>query len=234
MMKWLRVLAVSLLVGVMSPVAGQSTKAPIPEGRADFTQILTKGAELLKARRPAEAIPYFDRVIAGFREKYKGQRVFCSRTQAETLHYLTQAAQERKTTKVVSNDWAYAHYMKAYALIELRRMPEAKEELVFALILSPQNSQFLSELGHVYQTEKNWRKSLQYFQRAEEAAKHYSPETRKAIERARAMRGIAYNYIEMGKWDEAEAIYRRCLEMDPGDKVAANQLEYIKVKRGKQ
>ena len=234
MRKWLRFLAVSLLVGMMSPVAGQSARAPFPEGKADFTQILTQGAELLKARRPAEAIPYFDRVIAGFREKYKGQRVFCSRTQAETLHYLMQASQERKTTKVVSNDWAYAHYMKAYALIELRRMPEAKEELVFALILSPQNSQFLSELGHVYQTERNWKKSLHYFERAQEAARHYSPEKRKASEQARAMRGIAYNYIEMGKWDEAEAMYKRCLEMDPGDKVAASQLEYIKLKRDKQ
>ena len=60
--------------------------------------------------------------------------------------------------------------MKAYALQDLGRIAEAKSAIKLALELSPWNSQYLSELGSIYQHEKNWPKAKETFEKAEEHA----------------------------------------------------------------
>ena len=140
----------------------------------------------------------------------------------------------QRVPKVVSENWAYAYYLKAYSLLELGRISEAKETLARALELSPRNSQFLSEFGHIYQLEKNWPKALEMFQASEAAAREFSPPELKATEHSRALRGLGYVHIELGQLDEAEKIYQQCLEIDKTDERAAHQLQYISNLRAKQ
>jgi Flp pilus assembly protein TadD len=47
------------------------------------------------------------------------------------------------------------------------------------------------------------------------------------VERGRAWRGLGYNLVEEGKLDEAEAMYRKCLELDPDDAKSQGELRSI-------
>lgn len=51
---------------------------------------------------------------------------------------------------------------------------------------------------------------------------------------ARAWRGIGFVYIETGKLDEAEELYKKCLELNAEDKMAKAELAYIENLREKQ
>lgn len=75
--------------------------------------------------------------------------------------YLLKAGNTKTSAKVVSANWAYAYYLKAYSLLKLGRISEAKSLLERATALSPRNSQFPSEIGNIYQRERNWPKALE-------------------------------------------------------------------------
>src|SRR4029079_18373223 len=127
--------------------------------------------------------------------------------------YALQAASAGKSkAEVISGNWGYAYYLKGYVLIELQRVGEAKGALQRAAALAPQNAQFLSELAHVFEAEKDWTQALQLYQRAEAAAKEFSPSNSKNGELSRARRGQGYVLVELKRWDEAEQRYRQCLE----------------------
>lgn len=101
------------------------------------------------------------------------------------------------------------------------------------MAFSPNNSQYLSELGYIYQVEKNWPKSLDLFQKAEEAANSFSSPENKQDDLGHARRGQGYVFVEMGQLDKAEERYRECLKANPKDDKAAAELGYIRELRGK-
>lgn len=148
--------------------------------------------------------------------------------------YLAEAAKEQKNTTVLSANWAYAYFLKAYALQELGRLPEAKVLLERAISLSPRNAQFLSELGSIFQREKNWPKALQTYKTAESSAREFSPPNTKDVELAAAWRGIAYILVEQNQLDDAEKLYRQCLELNKNDAKASNELRYVLGLKAKQ
>jgi tetratricopeptide (TPR) repeat protein len=225
----------AVLVFAVSTLGWAAEEAPASIDEAGFSQLLEAGTQLVMSGRPAEAIPDFDKIIAGYEAYYreKDTQYYCARWQQETLIYLLEAANKKVSAKVVSSNWAYAYYMKAYSLVELERIAEAKEMLNRAVALSPHNSQFLAELGNIYQREKNWPKALETFQAAESAARDFSPPDLKNSELSRAWRGIGYVYVEQNRLDEAEQVYLQCLELDASDSKAVNELRYIQDLRAK-
>ncbi len=233
----------ALMLAQAGPVWGQQppqssgTTIYLPAQRAasaedaQLAKILEDGANLVKAKRPFEAIPLFDRVAAAYEAKYKDKSVdyFCARSSVEELYYLAQAAASarKRNAMVVSPNWADAYYLKGYALMELNRVAEAKVQLQRATSLAPQNAQFLSEYGHVLQVQRDWAAAHASFKSAEQAAREFSPEAVRNSDLGRAWRGMAYSLIEMKRLDEAEALYRKCLELDKNDASAAHELRYI-------
>ncbi len=204
---------------------------------AKAAQSIADGVRLLRSGKPNEAIPIFSQLAADYEIRFNdgNTRYFSARNQVETLLYLATAANEKTgNASVVTPNWAYSYYLTAYALAELGRIPEAKASLDRALKLSPRNSQFLSELGNLYQREKNWQSALQAFQRAESAARETSPEHARNLELSRAWRGIGYVYVEQGRLDDAERIYRQCLELNRNDTAASKELLYVQALRDKQ
>ncbi len=149
----------------------------------------------------------------------------------ESLAYLLESASKKEATIAIGPEWATAFFMKAYALIDLRRLPEARTNLTRAVELSPNNSQFLSELAHLFQIDKNVTESQRLFVHAEECARTFSPDEAKVGERTRALRGQGYNLVEMGRLDEAESKYRECLKLDHKDRAALDELKYLKSRK---
>ena len=229
---------VALLVVVCGAAWAQApSTTPTPED-AKASQLLTEGLQLARAKRPAEAVPYFDQVIALYesRLKDKNVRYYSARSPAETLFYALESAtgaNNKTGAVVVSANWSYAHYLKGYALLDLGRVVEAKTQLQRAVALAPQNAQILGELGHIHQLEKNWKSALETFQRAESAAREFSPEQVRNAELARAWRGMGYVLVELGRLDEAEAMYRKCLALDRNDAMAQRELTYVLSQKAK-
>lgn len=229
------ILLVSIIL-VTSHAWCQSESPESPADEAIQLQLLSDGRKLLDARKPAEAITEcFDKVIINFKTKYGDhkEQIYCARTKTETLMYLLMASNEKRNARAISAVWSDAYFMKGYALIDLGRISEAKNYIEQALILSPNNSEYLSELGHIYQIEKNWPKSLETFKAAEDAASSFSPEENKKFELGRARRGLGYVFVEMGQLDQAEEKYRQCIEVDSADGKAKAELEYIRELKSK-
>lgn len=216
-------LSVSVSRGLELQHQGQSENA-----RA--AALLADGQRLLAQKNVTGSMPYFDKVIAIYQAKHANKNVkyLSARDSAESLYYLLQAAADdsRRKTVVTSSNWSEAHYLKAYALIELGRHAEAATELDRAVTLSPQNSLYLSERGALYQMEKNWAQALKSFELAVSAAE-FSPSRKKNAELGRAWRGLAYTYVELEQIDDAEAVLQKCIELDPNDQKARKELDYI-------
>jgi tetratricopeptide (TPR) repeat protein len=229
-----RLALAGLLVLAASPSWSQGGAVPQTPNDVEAGKALAEGVRLIQAGKAAEALTIFTRVAADYDSKYNDpkQTYFSARMPAESLLYLTQmAGQGGKGGTVVAASWGYAHYLKGYALIELRRIPEAKVALSRAVALSPQNAQFLGELGHISEVEKNWPQALELYQRAESAAKGVSPPDAKNAELSRAWRGQGYVLIELKRWDEAEQRYRQCLALNKDDTKAQQELIYIQRQR---
>ena len=206
---------------------------------------ITAGDRLLSERQPEQAIrEAFDPLIADYEAKYASDETtyYSARTSAEGLAYMLRAATEHdrsgkgKDAILLDHLWAYGYYGKAYALIELSRPDEAMAALDKALQLAPYNPQFLSERGHVYQIRKKWPEMLESNLSAEEFAQLASPEDRRDIEHARALRGQGFALIELDRLQEAEDRFLKSLQLDPASLIARDELTYIeqlkKKKRG--
>ena len=218
----------ALLVGVAAASAVDPDKDP------QNANLLQDARSLIESNKPETAIEQCDKVITAFKARYESgkQKIYCARTSAESLGYLMKAAGDKTNAIVLSSTWANAYFMKAYALQDLHHIAEANASVKLALELSPFNSQYLSELGEIYQIEKNWPEAKQQFESAEDNAK-LSPKEAQATELGRARRGLAYVFVELGQLDEAEKKYQQCLAADPNDRRAKKELEYVRGLRAK-
>ncbi|QWQ12037.1 tetratricopeptide repeat protein [Ralstonia pseudosolanacearum] len=228
-----KLLAVALLAASLSCWA-QATGQP-SEREANVDRLLKEGIQLARSGRQAEAVDDFDKAAAIYEDAYHDEkaRMYSARSRPEALLYTLEAANAKIAAKVVSGNWAYAYYLKGYVLVEMRRLDEAKAALQRAMALSPHNAQFLTELGGIYQREKDWPMAMQTFRAAEAQAREFSPPERKNTELARAWRGQAYVHVELNQLDEAEALYRKCLKLDANDTRAQNELRFVQGQRAK-
>lgn len=234
-MYWIRSFLFAVSISFSPFVLSQNQPMPSPEDAA-AAPLYSEGKKLLEQRKPAEAIPYFEKISAVYEAAYsdKNTRYFSARSNIEAMYYLLEAAKAKTPAIVLSPYWATAYHMKAYALIDLRRMDEARISLNKAIEISPKNSVFLSELGTTHVMEKNWTEALKFFELAANAASELSPSESKTSEITRAWRGMGYVYIEQNRLEDAEVIYRKCLEIEPADRRSMGQLMHIKKLREKQ
>lgn len=225
-----------LLLGASPALAQQESVQSAAETPASAAQEqawdapLAKGMDLMRAGQSEAAIrEVFDPVIASFEQKYVGdkRKVYCIRTPTEALLYMSGAASNKQDAVALQPTWAYAWFMKSYALSDLGRREEALVALQKALDLSPNNPQFLSELGYTHIADRDWPSMLEVYDNAEAMVDIASPDDLKTEELTRALRGQGYALTEMGKYDEAEARYRKALRADPNDEKSKGELEYI-------
>ena len=249
--------SLSVMAKSFSPESENSLKFPNKKKDEKWSIKLEEGREvLLQKKKSQKAISdYFDPIISHFEELYKEStnKVYCASDPRVTLFYLISAAvqqdasaEDKEVLKelkenllfstiqmdgrgvvVISRTWAEAYYLKAYAYVELGEIERAEIELKHALDLSPLNAIYWAELGHTFQVRKNWVEAKKAFENSQEAAS-FSPDNQKNHDLARAWRGIGFCLIEMGKTEEAKKQYLKCLELNPDDKKALNELEYIK------
>jgi tetratricopeptide (TPR) repeat protein len=228
-------IAIVVVFGAACSTKPVPTPIPAPLAGATTDERILYGAQRdIEQRRPREAIaalnPLIDRYIASHTSGEMDY--YCTRSMAETVHYMALARSQGRNAAAIDPMWAEAYYLKGYALIELDRITEARASLQKASALSPSNSSYLSELAHTFQADRDWKRSLELFEQAENAAK-ISPDDLKTMELTRALRGQGFSLIELGRLDEAEAKFNASLAVDRNDRKAKNELGYIEELRKK-
>jgi len=228
-MRVLFLLAILTLAGCASnqSTSQQSNSKNAP---SNSEKLLSQAYASISAGKTKQAINlYLNKVIANCEALYanSSDTIYAARGMTDSLYYMLSAASKNKGARAVGPTCADALYLKGYASIELNRIDTAIEYLNRAIKMSPVNSMYQSELGHIYQLKKQWQKAIDIFTKAESDARTYSPDDVKIKELTRAKRGIGFNLIELGKLDEAEKQFEQCIEIDSNDKASKNELEYI-------
>jgi Flp pilus assembly protein TadD len=224
----------SALLATQDESTARRTPSAATPNQSEAAQ-LVQAAALIKRGQPQRAIDLVDPVIARFvAENPPGKRLTFSPTSpAETRLYQGFLAEKNQDGVVLGPEPGLAVYLKGFALLELKDTAQARTYLELATRLAPANSQYLSELGHLEQVSKNWARSLELFTDAESYAKFGTPETQRT-RRTRALRGQGFSLIELGRLDEAEDRFNKCLALDSGDERARRELRYIADLRAKR
>ncbi len=224
---------------IISGCATQQNSSSVNNGSAPTLETekhISQGYKLLSQNNTVKAIKQFDKAIELCKGQYNNskQKHYAVRGQLDTLYYMLKAASENTSAIAVSTVCSDALYLKGYASLDLGKIDVAEQFILRAVEMSPVNSMYLSELGHLYQTKKDWKKALDTFQESEQNVEAYSPPDLKLQELSRAKRGVGFALIELGKLDEAEKKFNECLEINKNDKTALNELKYIEGLRNKK
>ncbi len=227
---------VTALITLLSGCASAPAKKSGPENDVNLPkEHVEQGYKYLQSGKLNQAVEEFDLAIKKCEPLFvEGKKIYTARTSVESLMYVVLAAGKNEAAEVLDTTCSDAYYLQGYATLDFGKIEEAETYLQKAVSMAPMNSLYLSELGHIYQVKRDWSQALAYFTEAEDAAQTYTPEDIKISELGRAKRGVGFNLIELGKLDDAERKFREALALDGGDKVARNELEYIKQLRTKK
>jgi tetratricopeptide (TPR) repeat protein len=211
------------------PVIGQGVTATAVANDSPDSARIDEAFRIIRAGRPAEAIPILDSITMRLEKLYAGEKrqIFSSSSLKESFVYAALSAKTNKDSLVLDENWGMAHFLKGFALIDLGRAEEAKVQLDRAIALAPVNAQFLAERAEWHKSRKDWTKAIVDFEAASRAAE-FSPDAAQNSHKARALRGIGFVKIELGDLKEAEKLFKQSLKIDPDSANARQELEYIK------
>jgi tetratricopeptide (TPR) repeat protein len=149
--------------------------------------------------------------------------VFCW-DQDEFISYSKFFAPDLKNKKIVWTGPSYskAYFKLAYIAVELKNFENALRYLDKALALEPDHPGLLCEKAYVLSRQKHYQEAYDLYMKAVDIRAWAS-----AIQRARSLRGAGTVLIDLGRLDEAEKVFKRSLEVEPGNKRAQGELSHI-------
>jgi tetratricopeptide (TPR) repeat protein len=224
-----------------SVTLAEAADAPAADLPANLTEeqldkLNSEGQRVLTAGHPEAAITgYFDKVLASYQSQYATDKrhIYCAHSPAESLLYMTTAANHGEDAVALSPIWADAWFLKSYALTNLHRLAEARVALEHAVALSPSYSPYLGELGYLHHKAKDWRRALELYVKAEDSVELVPDPKWQIHERTRALRGQGFVLEELGNLDAAEQRFQRSLTLNPDDSTSKNELVYLKQLKAK-
>ncbi len=228
-MHWLAALA--LIVG--SPALARPAQ-DTPEQVARNAK-LGEAVAAIKSAKPGEAIAILDPLLADYQKLYAAEkrRVYCAHDLKQTLLYMGQAAAAKQDAIAIDPGWCTALWARGFALIDMQQIDAAVPFLERAVELSPSHPHYVSELAYAYQTQRRWQLSYDTYARAAAGAELEEGDQRKSSLR-RAWFGMAFDLVELGKFDEAETLFKQCLQLFPDDQKVKSELQYIREQRAKK
>jgi tetratricopeptide (TPR) repeat protein len=199
-------------------------------------QQVTEARHLIVDQKPGDAVALLDKVIAANEARHpdKAQQIYCGRSQEEVLMYMLEAAAAKRSAVALDPTYCDAIFLKGFALIDLRRPAEARAYIERAVAMAPHNAYYRGELAEGYKTEHDLDKAYALFEQAAGDAREFTPKDSKTFELARALRGMGWVRNEQRRFDEAEKLFRQCLQLDPNDPKAKSELDYIAQQRARR
>lgn len=229
-------IAIALLIATPGSSAPPTAGAtPVADVDAAQQAALDAASRALLDGHPDAALAAIEPVVAAYTAAYAHdpRTLYCGMSTAQTLAYMAQAAGAKRSAVALATGYCDALYVQGFALVDLKRLPEARIAYQRAVALAPMHAHFLTELGQTYRPDRDWAKMLDLCTRAAGVA-DLAPPQKVAAEHGFAWRCMGYALTEQGRLDESEALYRKCLELDPNDAKAKGELTYIAEQRRKK
>ncbi len=159
------------------------------------------------------------------------QLVACWDT-AEFLCYTAHMAQTGSQRKIfwVPPSYSRSYYLLGMVYVERGQVHEALEALDQGLQLEPDHPQLMNEKAYIFQKAGRPADAFLLFQRAVTARHDWTPN----YIRARTLRGLGVTMVDFGRFDDAVAFLKSSLEIEPNDRLALSELDYIAKKRASQ
>ena len=180
---------------------------------------------MLKTGRIPEALELMRRFASaceGLR-KEKDSVYVCVRTQRE-LDFFLASRPDLRSIRVLHWCVAEGLYFRCYLLSHLQRAEEALDAMQELLEVAPFSAQGHAERGFIANKRHRSEEALQAYSTAWDLASRL-PENCAAA--APALRGMGVSLAGLQRCDEAEARLRDSLILDPGNKVALDELGYV-------
>lgn len=229
--KQFRFVLAAAMLAVVSPVASAKEKS-LDERSAPAVD---KAFNAIQSGNPADAVATLAPILDEYEKFYAGEkrRIFCAEKPEQTITYMTLAVSlpGKKDAIAINPGWCAAQFVRAFALVDLKKLDEAQAAFEKLIEFAPQHARYLNELGYVLLQKRQWQASIDAYTRAEAAAA-LTP-ARRDEERCASLRGIGYDLVELGRLDAAEESYRKCLEILPNDAKSLGEIEYINQQRKK-
>jgi tetratricopeptide (TPR) repeat protein len=222
--------ALALLAAIGGVQAGQ-TQQPPPD--ADALSHIASAMDAIRANDAARANAQLDQAISYYESLYAGEKrhIYCGMNGSETILYMMMGSKDKQGAVAVSPGWCTSLFLKGYLSVDAGQIDEARKYYERVIALAPMHWQYKDELGFTYR-KSDPAKSLDLFKEAEgEVGFLDAPDRPFALTKVR--HGEGYALTELKRFDEAEAIYRQCLKIDPKDDYAQQELKYIAEQRAK-
>jgi tetratricopeptide (TPR) repeat protein len=219
-------LATAIALAAMTPQAllAKSKSMPIEERDARTT----KAADFMASHKPADALKAIEPVVAAYdKDNAKSKKTFyCARSVEEESALRERALKMQQDAEIVKPNWCDALFIKGFVLIDLNRSKDAGPNLQRAATMAPLHSNMVSEYAEYQKSVANWPEAYRLFSQASDAVE-FTPDAIKIFAQGRAWRGMGFSLIELNRLDEAEAMFKKALTIDPNDARAKNELAYI-------
>jgi len=181
---------------------------------------------LLKQGQVAAAVPHLEAAIQGMPAGWSARKDHPDRLEIafwDRADFLAYVAHAKPTKNVV---WTIPSYSRAcyylgFGAVERHDFALAERWIDRGLALEPDHPLLLCEKGLILGNTKRRDQSMEVYRRGTKASPWNHAWT------ARAHRGLGFELVELRRLDEAEAEFRRSLELDPEHPVAKNELAVI-------
>ncbi|MFC0686927.1 diguanylate cyclase [Novosphingobium clariflavum] len=221
--------SVSLLVSVAAlaipglATAGEATPIALisSAAHAEYVGMVSRGFDMIRAGKPGKAVKLFDSVISANEQGLTGD--------ARPRLCLSEKAAGHAApgnAVMVSGAVCDAHFGKGFALVDLGRGDLAEAELRRATELAPDNAHYANEYAELFKSRRQFQESYDLFARAWSVVDKDTKGPDAGIA-ARALRGMGFNLIELGRLDEAKTMFSQSLAYDAGNAAAKTELDFI-------
>jgi len=212
-------------------------KSGKPVDDPDKLQVL-EGLKMIQAGQILAAVNGPINAVINKYEAQYGQYpkdIYSARGTTDALMYAAMGAKDKANHNIVvlGPAWAMAYWARGYAYGEMNRYDDEQVELVKALALAPFDSQYNNELAFVLMQKRDWNGALAHYQTGQEYAPLTATDAAIPLQ-CSALRGQGYVLVELHRLDEAEAKYRECLKLIPGEPKSTGEIGYIQEQRKKQ
>jgi len=230
----LPVLCGALLAACVHPAHDHEASVTMIDGRrsalpglgSEHAPQVDRAARLAAANELDEAAALVEAVLADFAALMakREAKYVCVANSLELDLYREQVPEG---SELVWIDWSYcaALHERAFILVARGRLPEGLAALDAEIAAAPFGAAAHNEKGFVQNKLGHPELALKSYQRALELSSAHASQ---AADQPLALRGLGFSLTELGRFDQAEAAYRRSLELDPDNEIALNELEYLR------
>ncbi|WP_243652784.1 diguanylate cyclase [Novosphingobium sp. PhB165] len=217
-------LGIALTVPEMAMAGEAPALAPVAlvsgAAHAEYVGTVSRGFDMIRAGKPEKAVKLFDSVISASEQGLAGD----ARPRLCLSDNGGHAAPSNAI--MVSSAVCDAHFGKGYALVDLGRGDLAENELRRATELAPDNAHYANEYAELFKSRRQFQKSYDLFAHAWAIVDKNTKGSDAGIA-GRALRGMGFNLIELGRLGEAKQMFEQSLLYDPGNSGAKSELDFI-------